>query len=184
MRARQGPGKALRPGSKLSHVLLAEVLEIGVLENLRSSWAVVSVVGEHLEDDVLSVGAYVVDQFGNADELLMGKFQFHVRCDFLEFVKQLLGRRAQDVMNFVDLVELVFARKQRKQRQHFEEHTPSAPDVHFVSVVPVGHQALGGAVPARADVFGQGWFVVEAAAASQVCELHRFTRQENVLPNS
>jgi hypothetical protein len=56
----------------------------------------------------------------------------------LEFGEQVSRRRSKNVMNFVDLVELVVAREERVQREHFKVHASDSPVVHFVVVVAVG----------------------------------------------
>lgn len=104
-----------------------------------------------------------------------------MRSIFLEAVKELLWRCAEYIMNFVDLVELVVSWEQRKEAQNFEEDAANSPDVHFVTVVAVGHEALGCAVPSGRDVLGKRRFIVEPSATSEVGQLDRLVRQQNVL---
>ena len=61
-----------------------------------------------------------------------------MRCIFLEIVKQCFLRATEDIVDFVHLVHLVVAWKQREQRDHFEEHATDAPQIHLVAIVTVG----------------------------------------------
>ena len=62
----------------------------------------------------------------------------------------------------MDLIKFSFAVEEGVLSDHFEEDTAIAPDVHFGVVVAVGHEALGGSVPAGGDVLGVGLFGVDA----------------------
>jgi hypothetical protein len=71
--------------------------------------------------------------------------------------------------------------KEREERHDLEEHASHAPHVHLVVVVPVGEQALRGAVPSSTDVLGVGLLRVDAAAAAKVRELQAVVHDEDVL---
>lgn len=75
-----------------------------MLKALRGCVAIVSVVRQHLEDEILSVGTHMRNELRNSDEFLRGEFQFHVRRVLLELVKELLGWSTKDVVDFVNLV--------------------------------------------------------------------------------
>ena len=49
--------------------MVTKIFEKRMLQTLRCCVAIVSVVGQHLEDDVLGVGTYVRYQFCDADIL-------------------------------------------------------------------------------------------------------------------
>ena len=51
-------------------------------------------------------------------------------------------------MNLVDLVQLIVPWEQREERQHLKEDAAYTPDVHFVSIVAVSHEAFRCTVPA------------------------------------
>lgn len=57
-----------------------------MLQNLRCCWPLICVVGQHLEDDVLSVLTHVWDQFCDALKLSRWELQLHVRSYLLELV--------------------------------------------------------------------------------------------------
>lgn len=100
---------------------------------------------------------------------------------FLKVFKKLLFGRTYNIMNFVDLIELVVARKQWVQREHLEEHSTSAPQVHLVSVVTVGQQAFGGSVPPSADVLSEGLLRVKPPSAAEVRDLDLLVEEQDVL---
>jgi len=123
----------------------------------------------------------VRDQLLNAHEFALREVQLHVGRHLLELVNELLGRRAQDVVDLVNLVELIFTGKEWVERQDFKKYAPHAPNVHFVTVVAIRHQALRRAVPPGRNVLSEGRFVVESPAAAQVCEFYCLRSQQNVL---
>eukprot|EP00341_Mesodinium_pulex_P001555 CAMPEP_0116919388 /NCGR_PEP_ID=MMETSP0467-20121206/20355_1 /TAXON_ID=283647 /ORGANISM="Mesodinium pulex, Strain SPMC105" /LENGTH=100 /DNA_ID=CAMNT_0004596955 /DNA_START=578 /DNA_END=880 /DNA_ORIENTATION=- len=96
------------------------------------------------------------DEVGQAGALLLREVEVHVAGVHLEFVQNGLGRGAEDVVDFVDLVEFVRAREEWEQGQHFEQHAAYAPDVHLVVVVAVSQQTLGRSLPAGGDLLGEG----------------------------
>lgn len=98
----------------------------------------------------------------------------------LEHVERFLRRSAQNVMNFVDLVQLIVAREEWEQRQNFKENTTHTPNVHLVTVVAVRHQALRRSVPASRDVLSQRGFIVKTTTTSQVRKLYDAITQKNV----
>lgn len=52
------------------------------------------------------------------------------------------------IIDPMDLIKFIFARKQRFFSDKFEEHTAKSPDVHFLIVIAISHEALGSPVPA------------------------------------
>jgi len=56
-----------------------------MFEDLGCRVTLVSVVDEHLEDDILRFCGHVGYQLGNALELLRGKVKFHVSSILLNF---------------------------------------------------------------------------------------------------
>lgn len=117
------------------------------------------------------------NQLGDALILFGSEFELHVRSNFLKFVKQFLGRCTEDVMNFVDLVKLILAWEQRVQGQDLEEDATDSPNIHFVAVVAVCHEAFGGSVPPSGDVLGERRLIVEAPATAEISKLNRFLRK-------
>ena len=72
-----------------------------------------------------------------------------MRCVLLKGVKDLLRGCAEDVVYFVDLVQLIITGKQREERQYLEEDATDTPDIHFVPVVAICHKAFWCTVPSR-----------------------------------
>ena len=79
-------------------------------------------------------------------------------------------------MNFVDLIELVVAWEQWVQGEYFEEDAANAPNIHFVAIVTICHEALWGTIPARRNVLRQRWLAVKSATTAQVCQLYCIAR--------
>lgn len=73
-----------------------------------------------------------------------------------EAVKYLLSWSSKNIIDSVYLIELVFAWEEWFFGDEFEEYASEAPDVHFLIVVAVGHETLGGSVPAGGDVVSVG----------------------------
>ena len=84
-------------------------------------------------------------------------------------------------MDFMDLVELVVAWEERKEGQDLKVDAAYAPVVHLVIVVPVCEEALGWAVPTRADVLCEGWLRVDPATRAEVRQLDLVFLEQNVL---
>ena len=61
---------------------------------------------------------------------------------------------SENVVYFMNLVELVLAWEQWEQTEDLEEYASHAPNVHFVVVVAFCEEALGGSVPSGGDIFG------------------------------
>ena len=55
----------------------------------------------------------------------------------LELRKKLFGGGAEDIMNFVNLVQLIVAREQREKSKDLEVDAADTPVVHLVVVVAV-----------------------------------------------
>lgn len=103
----------------------------------------------------------------------MLEIELHVRRIFLKGIEDFLRRRAQYIVYFVDLVQLVVAGEQRKQGQYLEEDAADSPDVHLVPVMPVSHQALRRSVPSGRNILRQWRFTIQAAATAQIGQFNR-----------
>lgn len=69
---------------------------------------------------------------------------------------RLLGRRAHDVEDAVQLVGVGRAGKQRASRVHFRNDAPGRPDVNGRIVRPAAQQHVGRPVPQRHNLVGKG----------------------------
>lgn len=92
-------------------------------------------------------------------------------CGLLKFVQELLRRCTQYVVNFVDLIEFVVSWEERKQGQDLEENAADSPDVHFVAIVAICHEAFRCSIPTSRYIFCQRWFTIKASTATKVCQL-------------
>ena len=84
-----------------------------------------------------------------------------MRGDSLKFIQQALGRRSQDFMNFVNLINLIIPRKKWKKADYLKHHTPHPPNIHLIIVIPVCHQAFRRSVPSSWDILGDYKYIRE-----------------------
>jgi len=61
-----------------------------------------------------------------------------VRSHFLELIQEFLCRSPLNIVNFMDLVDLIVAWKERKEGKHLEENASDSPNIHFVVIVAIG----------------------------------------------
>lgn len=80
----------------------------------------------------------------------------------------------------MDLVELILAREKRFFGYQFEEDTAETPDVHFLVIVAVCHEALGGPVPTGGYVVGVGGGGVFALAGAEIGQFDEVSLDENI----
>lgn len=170
VRARHRAAEPLRARGELRHVLVSQIFEVGHLDQLAGRGSVVCVVRQHFQNHFLGLRRNVWNQLCDADEFFSRELQLHVSCVLLELVEKLLRGRAQDVVYFVDLVELVLTGKEWEKREHFEKDATDAPDVHLVTIVAVGHQTFRCSIPSGRNVLSQRGLVVQATTATQICQ--------------
>lgn len=65
------------------------------------------------------------------------KIELHVSGVFLELIKQLLWRRAHDIVNLDHLIEFIITREEGEKGKNFEKHTSYSPKIHFISIISV-----------------------------------------------
>ena len=85
-----------------------------MLQRLSGGHAVTIIVDEQFGYDLLGIRGHVRYEFGDSGAFLVPEVELHVRGHALKFRQKLRAWRAQDVMNFVDLVELVIAGEKRE----------------------------------------------------------------------
>ena len=68
----------------------------------------------------------------------MWEIKFHMRCIFLKVIEQRFVGTAQDIVDFMNLIDFVVTGEQRKQRDNFEQDAANTPEVHLVTVVAIG----------------------------------------------
>lgn len=143
--------------------------------------ALTRIVGQQLVQYVLQIlGAACGEELLDADALLGREVDLHVRGLALEPFQDFLLGSAEHVIDAVDLVEFVLAGEEGLLGDEFEEDAPEAPDVHLLVVVAVGHEALGGAVPACGDIIGIGRGGVLALARPQICQFDQVPLDEYI----
>ena len=103
------------------------------------------------------------------------------KCLLLELLEDGVARSAQDVMNFVDLVEFVIPGEEWEEGQDFKVDAADSPVVHLVIIVAVREKAFRWPVPSGRDVFCEGRLRVDTTARPEVSELHLVVLDQNVL---
>lgn len=162
--------------------LRRELCEVFVLQSVLRGDPLGGVIGQQLGEDVLEVGGTRAGQeLLQADALLLLEVDFHVGGLGLEAVEDFGLGSAEDVVDAVDLVELVFAGEEGLLCVEFEQDAAVPPDVHLLVVVAVGHEALGGPVPAGGDVVGVGGRGVAALARAQIGDFGEIALDEDIL---
>lgn len=117
-----------------------------MLQGLSGRHAVIVVVNQKFSYDIARFWI-LRNQLRQASALLLWKVELHVARHLLKLVQKLLLRRSNNIMNFVDLVEFVGTREERRECQNFKEDTADAPVVHLVIVVSISQQTLRRSIP-------------------------------------
>ena len=97
---------------------------------------------------------------GEPLELLRCKVDLHMRSVLPKIVEDLLAGRAKDVVDLVDLIQLLLSWEKWTEREDLKHHAANAPDVHLVTVVAVGEEALRCPVPPSRDILRQRLILV------------------------
>ena len=84
-------------------------------------------------------------------------------------------------MNFVHLIKLIGARKQRCERQNLKKDATNPPVVHLVIVVTVSQQALRRPVPSCRNVLCERWLRINSSARTEVGKFDHVARDQDVL---
>ena len=82
----------------------------------------------------------------------------------LKFIEEGLIGRAQNVMNFVNLVKFIVTGEEWEQRDDFEHDTADSPQIHLVAVVAICEKALRRTVPSSGDILCVGLLRINATA--------------------
>ena len=80
---------------------------------------------------------------------------------------------SENVVYFMNLIELVLAWEQWEETQDFEENAAHSPDVHFVVVVALGEETLRGSVPSGGDILGMP-LPLHSFATTKINQLYLF----------
>ena len=155
-----------------------------MLQGLARSDPIIRVVNQELLNQIDDLGARLRDQLRDTLALNTAHAELgevHVGGVSLEFVEEGLVGRAQNMMDFVNLVEFIVTGEEWEQRDDFEHDAADAPQIHLVAVVTIGEEALGRAVPPRRDVLCVGLLRIDAAAGAEVGQFHLILHQKNVL---
>ena len=78
----------------------------------------------------------------------------------LEPVQQVSIRRAQYLIDAMNLIQLARAVKERILGHHLKQHTAIAPDIHLRVIVAISHQTLRRSVPPGRNVLSIRMFRV------------------------
>jgi hypothetical protein len=64
-------------------------------------------------------------------------------------IKEFLIGRAHNIVNLIDLIELIVAWEERKEREDLKKYATGPPNIHLVPIIAVSKQTLRGSVPPR-----------------------------------
>jgi hypothetical protein len=113
-------------------VFLNQIPKIRVCQCLRAGHSLVGVVAQKLPNNINTLTRDMLQVFLNPSPRLHRELEIKLHVGvLLEPLENPLVRRAQNLVDFVDLVYLSFAREKRLECQHFVENAPHAPYVHL-----------------------------------------------------
>lgn len=134
-----------------------ELRKVFMLQRILSTNPLVGIVGKQLGKDVFDIlGAACRQKFIHSDTLLGGKVDVHVGCLALEAIQYLLLGGSKDVIDPMNLIQFVLARKEWLFGDQLEQNASEPPNIHLLVIVAVGHQTLRGAIPSSRDIVGVG----------------------------
>mmetsp|Transcript_5980 Transcript_5980/g.17996 ORF Transcript_5980/g.17996 Transcript_5980/m.17996 type:complete len:257 (-) Transcript_5980:263-1033(-) len=161
---------------------LVQLAQVRVLDGLPRGDPLVGVIGKQLRDQVDTDGGGVGHERLQRRGVLVREVEIDVGIGvLLQLLEGRSPRRAQDLVDLGDLVELVCAGKERREREHLKKDAADPPHVHLVGVEAVCEEALGRAVPSRRDVLSVGLLRVYAAARAKVGQLELFVGYQDIL---
>ena len=108
------------------------------------------------------------------------KIDLHMSGLTSKTLKNFCPWSAQDIVNSMDLVELILTGEKRFFGYQFEENTAKTPNVHFLVIVAVCHEALGSPVPTSGYVVGVGGGGVFAFAGAEIGQFDEISLDENI----
>ena len=83
-------------------------------------------------------------------------------------------------MYFMNLIDFVISREQRKERYYFKKNTAYSPQIHLVAIVSIGKQTFWCSVPPCRNILGLWLFGVNSTARSEVCQLNMVLTKEDI----
>ena len=95
-------------------------------------------------------------------------------------LKNFCPRSAQDVVNSMDLVELILTGEKRFFGYQFEENTAKTPNVHFLVIVAICHEALRSPVPTSGYIVGVRGRRVFTLAGAKIGQFDEVSLDENI----
>ena len=95
-------------------------------------------------------------------------------------ILQFFRWRANNIMNFIELIQFILSWKEWLKSQHLEEDAADCPIIHFVVVIAIREQTLWRAVPNGANIFGE-WRLSKLLAWPKVSDFHCVSINENIL---
>mmetsp|Transcript_95509 Transcript_95509/g.292121 ORF Transcript_95509/g.292121 Transcript_95509/m.292121 type:complete len:343 (-) Transcript_95509:290-1318(-) len=173
--------RRLPPSSVPKLVGVAQLLEVGVLQDLSRQGPFVGIVPDEPLHDIDELGLRVRDQALDALAFLFHETEIHVGSVPLELlVQEVFGRGPQHVVDLGNLVHLVLAWKQWEQRDDLEPNATGSEEVHLEIVKAIREKALRCSVPPGADVLCIRLPGINPSATAQVGELNLVIQQEQV----
>lgn len=91
----------------------SQIGKIRMFECLWSCDSIIWIVNQELHNEILSIFWDMRNEISNSSSFLWGEVELHVRSMLLESVKKFLLWSSQYVMNFMNLIKFIVARKER-----------------------------------------------------------------------
>lgn len=96
-------------------ISLSQFLKITVFQQLTRCPPFIFVIDQHFGNNLLPLGTHMSNLMSEASALLSFKVNFHMRRVLSKVFQDFLSWSANNVVNFVDLIQLIVAWKQRAQ---------------------------------------------------------------------
>lgn len=104
------------PRRQLAHFQVSQLLEDVHAEDLGCGDSLVCLVDQHLHYDLLRFRRDIGNQLGDPHEGSLLEVKFHMSRIFLKVSQDGRVWRPENVVDFVDLVQLVISGEERKER--------------------------------------------------------------------
>lgn len=98
-----------------------------------------------------------------------------------EAVQDFLTGGSKDIVDPMDLVQLVFARKQGLFGDELEEDTSEPPNIHLFVIVAIRHETLRCSVPSSRNVISIGERRVLALAGAKIGKFDHIALEQDIL---
>ena len=166
VKAPQAMRRGRVPRRRLHH---PELLKVRVPQSLLRRDPVLSLVNQQPLHQIPGFVRHMLRQHHvNATSFNRPEINLNAFCLAFKITQHLNRGSSKHLMNQVNLVQLIFSRKQRIGRQQLVKNTADPPKVHFGPIVPVSQEALWRSVPSGAYVLSVRVLAVDSSAGAEI----------------